>query len=225
MAPSGQGPSHCLAPFGRQPGRLAAPVAGFRFARSLPGGNPREASWVQSWIDTVQQAVARIGTSPRPAIPSLAGDLAAMTPPCLRRSLRKARLPWVSRQRALPSRRSPTPKDVHPILDGPAGTEHGPHPRCTSPARVDPPTRGRKPHGQPAVPWSRAPHLQRSSRRERARGDGRHGPHHDDVGPHPPRSPLEASAHASPRAAPEMPLCQSIQRPIKLDLMVHSFLG
>ncbi len=44
MAPIGKGKSNCPAQFGRTPGILAEPAAGFIFALHLPVGNPSDAS-------------------------------------------------------------------------------------------------------------------------------------------------------------------------------------
>ena len=41
LAPMCQGQSHCPAPFGRTPGMIAAPAAGFIFGLHVPGGNPQ----------------------------------------------------------------------------------------------------------------------------------------------------------------------------------------
>ena len=76
MAPIGTGNSHCPAPFGRKPGLIAAPAAGLIFAWPLPVGKPRDARSVAPWGDKVEQAMARVGTRPPPAIHALAGDLA-----------------------------------------------------------------------------------------------------------------------------------------------------
>jgi len=44
IAPICQGKSHCLAQFGRKPGIIAEPAAGFIVALHLPVGNPTAAS-------------------------------------------------------------------------------------------------------------------------------------------------------------------------------------
>jgi hypothetical protein len=88
------------------------------------------------------------------------------------------------------------------------------------------PTHGRKHHGQPAVSWSRAPHLQRPSRRDRPNGDGCHGAQRGDIGAHPRVSSVEAGAHVPPTAAVEMPESQSMQCLNKLvtTIYTHSLL-
>jgi hypothetical protein len=76
IAPICKGKSNCPAQFGRKPGIIADPAAGFIFAWHLPVGNPSDASYVEPLLDKVEQAMARVGTRPTPAIHSLAGDLA-----------------------------------------------------------------------------------------------------------------------------------------------------
>jgi hypothetical protein len=117
MAPMCQGHSHCPAPCGRKPGRLAEPAAGFIVALHLPGGHPRDASDVDPFVDTMEQAITRVRTRPTPAIPSLAGDLArtdaAWREALQARGIRTGRLPHT----VDPLPPSPTPKDVVRILD------------------------------------------------------------------------------------------------------------
>jgi hypothetical protein len=55
---------------------MAEPAAGCIVALHLPVGHPRAASDVAPLIDQVDQAMARGGTRPAPAIHALAGDLA-----------------------------------------------------------------------------------------------------------------------------------------------------
>jgi hypothetical protein len=76
IAPICQGRSNCPAQFGRKPGLVVEPAAGFIFALHLPLGHPSAASYVEPLVDHVEQAIARVGTRPTPAIHSLAGDLA-----------------------------------------------------------------------------------------------------------------------------------------------------
>jgi hypothetical protein len=76
IAPICKGKSNCPAQFGRKPGIIAEPAAGFIFALHLPVGNPSDASYVEPLVDKVEQVIARVGTRPSPAIHSLAGDLA-----------------------------------------------------------------------------------------------------------------------------------------------------
>jgi hypothetical protein len=76
IAPICKGKSNCPAQFGRKPGIIAEPAAGFIFAWHLPVGNPSDPSYVEPLVDKVEQAMARVGRRPIPAIHSLAGDLA-----------------------------------------------------------------------------------------------------------------------------------------------------
>jgi hypothetical protein len=62
IAPMCKGKSNCPAQFGRKPGIIAEPAAGFIFALQLPVGNPSDASYVQPLVDKVEQAIARVGT-------------------------------------------------------------------------------------------------------------------------------------------------------------------
>jgi hypothetical protein len=76
IAPICKGKSNCPTQFGRKPGIIAEPAAGFIFALHLPVGNPSDASYVAPLIDKVEQALDRVGMRPTLAIHSLAGDLA-----------------------------------------------------------------------------------------------------------------------------------------------------
>jgi hypothetical protein len=210
IAPICKGKSNGPAQFGRKPGMIAEPAAGFIFALHLPVGNPSDTSYVQPLVDKVPQAIAQMATSPRPAIHALAGDL-AFNDTSLREALHQQGILTVGIPKTValvPP--APTPEDVLRLLCEESG------PRARTPCQVHlayasgiQPTRGRKPHGQPAVPWSDADHRQRSSRRDRTHGDGRHGAPRGDVGPHPRVSSVEAGAPVPPTAAFEMPSSQS----------------
>ena len=76
IAPICKGKSNCPAQFGRKPGIIAEPAAGFIFAWHLPVGNPSDVKYVEPLVDKVQHAIARVANRPTPAIHSLAGDLA-----------------------------------------------------------------------------------------------------------------------------------------------------
>src|SRR5262245_44765536 len=56
IAPICKGKSNCPAQFGRKPGIIAEPAAGFIFAWHLPVGNPSDASYVEPRVDKVRQA-------------------------------------------------------------------------------------------------------------------------------------------------------------------------
>jgi hypothetical protein len=117
IAPICKGKSHCPAQFGRKPGILAEPAAGFIFALHLPVGNPSDASSVQPLVDKVEQAITRIATDPRPAIHSLAGDL-AFHDDSLREALHQQGILTVGIPKTIdPLPPSPTPEDILRSLD------------------------------------------------------------------------------------------------------------
>jgi hypothetical protein len=76
IAPICTGKSNCPTQFGRTPGIIAEPAAGFIFALHLPVGNPSDGKYVEPLVDKVQHAIARVANRPTPVIHSLAGDLA-----------------------------------------------------------------------------------------------------------------------------------------------------
>jgi hypothetical protein len=76
IAPICKGKSNCPAQFGRKPGMIAAPAAGFIFALHLPVGNPSDVRYVEPLVNKGEQAITRGRTRPTPAIHSRAGDLA-----------------------------------------------------------------------------------------------------------------------------------------------------
>jgi hypothetical protein len=117
IAPICKGKSNCPTQFGRKPGIIAEPAAGFIFAWHLPVGHPSDASYVEPLIDKVEQAMARVGTRPTPAIHSLAGDL-ALNAAALREALHERGILTVGIPRTVdPLTPSPTPEDVFRSLD------------------------------------------------------------------------------------------------------------
>jgi hypothetical protein len=117
IAPICQGKSNCPAQFGRKPGIIAEPAAGFIFALHLPVGNPSDASYVEPLVDKVEQAIARVGTRLTPAIHSLAGDL-ALNDAALRETLNQRGILTVGIPKTVdPLPPSPTPDDVLQILE------------------------------------------------------------------------------------------------------------
>jgi hypothetical protein len=131
IAPICKGKSNCPAQFGRKPGIIAEPAAGFIFALHLPVGNPSDASYVQPLVDKVQHAIARVATRPTPAIHSLAGDL-AFNDAALREVLHQQGILTVGIPTTVePLPRSPTPEDVLRLLH-----EDG-LPRARTPCQVD----------------------------------------------------------------------------------------
>ena len=112
IAPICKGKSNCPAQFGRKPGIMAEPATGFIFAWHVPVGNPSDASYVVPLLDKVEQAMARVGTRPAPAIHSLAGDL-ALNDSALRETLYERGILTVGIPRTVePLPRAPTAEDI-----------------------------------------------------------------------------------------------------------------
>jgi hypothetical protein len=117
IAPICKGKSNCPAQFGRKPGIIAEPAAGFIFALYLPVGNPSDVRYVEPLVDKVEQAIAWVRTRPTPAIHSLAGDL-AFNDAALREALHARGILSVGIPKTVdPFPPSPTPEDVARILD------------------------------------------------------------------------------------------------------------
>jgi hypothetical protein len=117
IAPICKGNSNCPAQFGRKPGIIAEPAAGFIFALHLPVGHPRDARDVEPLVDKVEQAIAWVRTRPTPAIHSLAGDL-ALNDAALRETLHARGMLTVGIPTTVdPFPPSPTPEDVSRMLD------------------------------------------------------------------------------------------------------------
>jgi hypothetical protein len=116
IAPICKGKSNCPAQFGRKPGIIAEPAAGFIFGLHLPVGNPSDASYVQPLIDHVQRAIARVAMAPRPTLHSLAGDL-AFNDASLREALHQQGILTVGIPHTVePLPPSPTSEDVLRLL-------------------------------------------------------------------------------------------------------------
>ena len=117
IAPICKGKSNCPTQFGRKPGIIAEPAAGFIFALHLPQGNPSDTRYVEPLVDKVEQAIARVGTRPTPAIHSLAGDL-AFNDAALREVLHARGILTVGIPRTVePLPPSPTPEDIFRSLE------------------------------------------------------------------------------------------------------------
>ena len=117
IAPICKGKSNCPTQFGRKPGIIAEPAAGFIFALELPVGNPSDARYVEPLVDKVEQAIARVETRFTPAIHSLAGDL-AFNDAALREVLHARGILTVGIPRTVePLPPSPTPEDVFRSLE------------------------------------------------------------------------------------------------------------
>jgi hypothetical protein len=117
IAPICKGKSNCPAPFGRKPGIIAEPAAGFIFALHLPVGNPSDVSYVGPLVDKVERAIAWVRTRPTLAIHSLAGDL-ALNDATLREALHERGILTVGIPPTVdPLPPSPTPEEVLHSLD------------------------------------------------------------------------------------------------------------
>jgi hypothetical protein len=117
IAPICKGKSHCPAQFGRKPGIMAEPAAGFIFAWHVPMGHPSDASSVGPLLDKVEQAMARVETRPAPAIHSLAGDL-ALNDSALRETLHERGILTVGIPRTVaPLPPAPTAEDIFRSLE------------------------------------------------------------------------------------------------------------
>jgi hypothetical protein len=117
IAPICKGKSNCPAQFGRKPGIIAEPAAGFIFAWHLPVGNPSDVKYAEPLVDKVEQAITRVRTRPVPTIHSLAGDL-ALNDAALREALHARGILTVGIPKSIdPLPPSPTPEDVIRSLD------------------------------------------------------------------------------------------------------------
>jgi hypothetical protein len=117
IAPICKGKSNCPAQFGRKPGIIAEPAAGFIFALHLPVGNPSDVRYVEPLVDNVKQAIARVRTRPTPAIHSLAGDL-ALNDATLREALHAQGIRTVGIPKSVdPLPPSPTEEEALRILE------------------------------------------------------------------------------------------------------------
>jgi hypothetical protein len=117
IAPICKGKSNCPAQFGRKPGIIAEPAAGFIFALHLPVGNPSDVRYVEPLVDKVERAIAWVRTRPTLAIHSLAGDL-ALNDAALREALHERGILTVGIPNTVdPLPPSPTPEDVLRSLD------------------------------------------------------------------------------------------------------------
>jgi hypothetical protein len=117
IAPICKGKSNCPTQFGRKPGIIAEPAAGFIFALHLPVGNPSDASYVEPLVDHVERAIALVETRPTLAIHSLAGDL-ALNDAALRDVLHERGILTVGIPNTVdPLPPLPTPEDVLRSLD------------------------------------------------------------------------------------------------------------
>lgn len=117
IAPIIKGKSNCPAQFGRKPGILSEPTAGFIFAIHAPVGNPCDPSYVVPLLDKVQLARQRLTHPKPPAIYSLAGDL-GVNDPDLRQTLHKQGILTIGIPKTIePIPATPTPEEILSILN------------------------------------------------------------------------------------------------------------
>lgn len=117
IAPIIKGKSNCPAQFGRKPGILSEPAAGFIFAVRSPVGNPSDPSYVLPLLDNVQKASARLTGPKRPTIHSLAGDL-GVHDPVLRQALHERGILTVGIPETIePLNPKPSPEEILTALN------------------------------------------------------------------------------------------------------------
>lgn len=118
IAPICKGKSNCPTQFGRKPGIISEPTAGFIFATLLPVGNPIDASYVLPLVDKVQHAIQRSTTPCKLAIHSVAGDL-GVNDPTVRQALHDRGILTVGiPQTIAPIKPIPTAAEVLACLNG-----------------------------------------------------------------------------------------------------------
>jgi hypothetical protein len=116
IAPICKGKSNCPTQFGRKPGIIAEPAAGFIFAFALPVGNPPDPSYVVPLVTKVQHAMTQVTGRSSLAIHSLAGDL-ALNDATLREALHTRGILTVGIPHTVePLSPLPTPEDVRQML-------------------------------------------------------------------------------------------------------------
>jgi hypothetical protein len=117
IAPIVKGKSNCPAQFGRKPGLISEPTAGFIFATHAPVGNPIDASYVLPLVDKVQHALKRRQASHRLAIHSVAGDL-GINDATVRQVLHERGILTIGiPQTTQPIHPHPTPQEVLDLLN------------------------------------------------------------------------------------------------------------
>lgn len=117
IAPIMKGKSNCPAQFGRKPGILSEPTAGFIFATRSPVGNPSDPSYVLPLLDNVNKAIERLTGPKRPTIHSLAGDL-GVNDPGLRQALHARGILTVGIPETIePMNPTPSPEEILAVLN------------------------------------------------------------------------------------------------------------
>ncbi len=127
IAPILKGKSNCPAQFGRKPGIISEPAAGFIFATHLPIGNPSDASYVLPLVDQVQSTLARVTGRSTLTIHSVASDLGA-NDPTVRQALHARGILTVGIPRTVePMAPSPTQAEVLQSLNHAGLHKRTPH--------------------------------------------------------------------------------------------------
>jgi hypothetical protein len=117
IAPILKGKSNCPAQFGRKPGIVSEPTAGFIFAARSPLGNPSDTSYVLPLLDNVNRAIKRLIGPKHPAILSLAGDL-GVNDSVLRQALHERGILTVGIPKTIePINPQPTPQEILDYLN------------------------------------------------------------------------------------------------------------
>ena len=117
IAPIVKGKSNCPAQFGRKPGIISEPAAGFIFATHAPIGNPTDASYVVPLVDKVHYALQRLTAPRKLAIHSVAGDL-GVNDPTVRQMLHERGILTVGIPNTVaPITPTPSPQEVLALLN------------------------------------------------------------------------------------------------------------
>jgi hypothetical protein len=117
IAPILKGKSNCPVQFGRKPGLISEPTAGFILATHLPIGNPSDASYVVPLVDKVQSTIERVKGQCKPAIHSVASDLGA-NDPTVRQTLHARGILTVGIPKTVqPINPQPTPQEILDYLN------------------------------------------------------------------------------------------------------------
>ena len=117
VAPICKGKSNCPAQFGRQPGIMSEPTAGFIFATRVPVGNPSDPSYVLPLVDQVDNALQRMTRPQRPSIYSVAGAL-GVNDAALRQALHARGILSVGIPKTVaPMNPQPSPQEILGLLN------------------------------------------------------------------------------------------------------------
>ena len=117
IAPIIKGKSNCPTQFGRKPGILSEPTAGFIFAFHLPSGNPDDARYVLPLIDHAQTAINGTTYAHSVAIHSVGGDL-GINDPEVRQVLHERGILSLGIPKSIdPINAEPTPQEILDLLN------------------------------------------------------------------------------------------------------------